>query len=79
MLIEARSAAPGAVLRWSRQALDLLRRGLSFWSGLSLLMCLWVFVGHRLPLVSAILALVALLSCMLIASHLDRSGRITLA
>lgn len=79
MLIEPRSAAPGAVLRWSRQALDLLRRGLSFWSALSLLMCLWVFVGHRLPLVSGILALVALLSCMLIASHLDRSGRITLA
>ena len=79
MLIEPRSAAPGAVLRWSRQAFDLLRRGLGFWSALSLLMCLWMFVGHRFPLVSGILALVALLSCMLIASHLDRSGRITLA
>ncbi|MFM7397112.1 MAG: hypothetical protein ACKO42_08360 [Gammaproteobacteria bacterium] len=79
MLIEPRRAAPGAVLRWSRQAIDLLRRGLGFWSALSLLMCLWMFVGHRLPLLSGILALVALLSCMLIASHLDRSGRISLA
>jgi hypothetical protein len=78
MLIEPRSAAPGAVLRWSRQAIDLLRRGLGFWSVLSLLMCLWMFVGHRFPLVSGILALVALLSCMLIASHVDRSGHISL-
>ncbi|MEY2625627.1 MAG: hypothetical protein RL412_1402 [Pseudomonadota bacterium] len=79
MLIEPRSAAPGALLRWSRQSLDLLRRGLGFWSALSLLMCLWMFVGHRLPLASGILALAALLSCMLIASRLDHSGRITLA
>lgn len=79
MLIEPRSAAPGAVLRWSRQSLGLLRRGLGFWSALSLLMCLWIFVAHRLPLLSGILALVSLLSCMLIAGHLDRRGRITLA
>jgi hypothetical protein len=78
MLIEPRGAAPGAVLRWTRQAIDLLRRGLGFWSVLSLLMCLWMFVGHRFPLVSGILALVALLSCMLIASHVDRSGQISL-
>lgn len=78
MFVEPRSAAPGAVLRWSRQAIELLVRGLGFWSVLSLLMCLWMFLAHRLPLLSGILALVSLLSCMLIAAHLDRRGRITL-
>ena len=79
MLIEPRTAAPGALLRWSRQSLDLLRRGLGFWSALTLLMCLWMFFGHHLPLLSGVLAVSALLSCMLIAARLDRSGRIALA
>jgi hypothetical protein len=41
MLLEPRTAAPGALLRWVRQAWQLLWRGLGFWVGLVLLMCLW--------------------------------------
>ena len=65
--------------RWSRQALDLLWRGFGFWSALTLLMCLWMFVGHHFPLLSGVLAVSALLACMLIAARLDRGGRIVLA
>lgn len=42
MILEPRTAAPGALLRWVRQALQLLWRGLGFWVGLVLLMCLWL-------------------------------------
>lgn len=38
-----------------------------------------MFVGHHLPLVSGVLAVSALLACMLIAAKLDRSGQIRLA
>jgi hypothetical protein len=79
MLIEPQTVARGALLRWSRQAFDLLRRGFGFWSALSLLMCLWMFFGHQLPLLSGILAVAALLACMLIAARLDRSARTELA
>lgn len=79
MLLEPRTAAPGALRRWSRQALDLLWRGLGVWSALTLLMCLWMFFGHHLPLLSGVLAVSALLACMLIAARLDRSERIRLA
>jgi len=79
LLIEPQTASRGAVRRWSRQALDLLWRGFGFWSALTLLMCLWMFVGHHFPLVSGVLAVSALLACMLIAARLDRSGRIVLA
>jgi hypothetical protein len=33
MILEPRTAAPGALLRWVRQALQLLWRGLGFWVG----------------------------------------------
>ncbi|MFM8481249.1 MAG: hypothetical protein ACKOCF_08635, partial [Gammaproteobacteria bacterium] len=56
LLIEPQTASRGAVRRWSRQALDLLWRGFGFWSALTLLMCLWMFVGHHFPLVSGVLA-----------------------
>jgi hypothetical protein len=79
MLIEPRTVGRGAVLRWSRQALDLLQRGFWFWSALSLLMCLWMFFGHHLPLLSGVLAVSALLACVLIAARLDRSARTELA
>ncbi|MBV1694320.1 MAG: hypothetical protein KGP27_07665 [Hyphomicrobiales bacterium] len=79
MLIEPRTAAPGALRRWSRQAFDLLRRGFGFWSALSLLMCLWMFFGHHLPLLSGMLAVSALLACVLIAARLDRSTTTELA
>jgi len=79
MRLEPRTAAPGALLRWSRQALELLWRGLGFWSALTLLMCLWMFFGHHVPLLSGMLAVSALLACMLIAARLDHGGQIRLA
>lgn len=79
MMLEPQAAAPGALLRWLRQALGLLWRGAGFWLALSFLMCLWVFVGHRLPLLSGMLALGALLGSVLIAAELDQGGRVRLA
>jgi hypothetical protein len=79
MMLEPQVAARGALLRWVRQALGLLWRGAGFWLALSLLMCLWVFVGHRFPLLSGMLAMSALLGCILIAAQLDQGGRIRLA
>lgn len=79
MLIEPRQAAPGAVLRWSRQALGLIARGFGFWLGLSLLFCLWMFLGQRLPLLDGILALTAFFASILVAARLDRSGRASLS
>ena len=78
MLIEPRKAAPGAVRRWSWQALQLLWRGRGFWLALSLLMCLGLFFAHRLPVVAGLLAFGALLACMLIAARLDRAGPLRL-
>lgn len=78
MLIGPRKAAPGAVWRWSKQALQLLWRGRGFWLALSLLMCLWLFFAHRLPLVAGGLAFGTLLSCILIAARLDRAGPLRL-
>lgn len=78
VLIEPRAAAPGAVRRWSRQALALLWRGRGFWLALSLLMCLWMFVAHRFPLLDGLLAVGALLAGVLIAAQLDREGPLRL-
>ena len=74
MILEPRTAAPGALLRWVRQALQLLWRGLGFWVGLVLLMCLWLSVVHRFPLLAGLLAFGTLLACILIAARLDRTG-----
>jgi hypothetical protein len=74
MILEPRTAAPGALLRWVRQALQLLWRGLGFWVGLVLLMCLWLSVAHRFPLLAGLLAFGTLLACILIAARLDRTG-----
>jgi hypothetical protein len=74
MLLEPRTAAPGALLRWVRQAWQLLWRGLGFWVGLVLLMCLWLSVAHRFPLLAGLLAFGTLLACILIAARLDRAG-----
>ena len=73
-MIAPRKAAPGAVWRWSRQALQLLWRGRGPWLALSLLMCLWLFFAHRLPLVAGLLAFGTLLSSILVAAQLDRDG-----
>ena len=78
MLVEPRKAAPGALWRWSRQALQLLWRGRGFWLALSLLMCLGLFFVHRLPLIAGLLAFGALLACILIAARLDRAGPLRL-
>lgn len=72
MVIEPRRAEPGALLRWSGQAIRLMFRGLGFWLGLILLLCLWIFAGQRLPLVSGMLALMAFFGSILIAAQLDR-------
>lgn len=74
MILEPRTAAPGALLRWVRQALQLLWRGFGFWVGLVLLMCLWLSVAHRFPLLAGLLAFGTLLACILIAARLDRTG-----
>jgi hypothetical protein len=74
MVIEPRTAAPGALLRWVRQASQLLRRGLGSWVGLVLLMSLWLTVAHRFPLLAGLLAFGTLLACILIAAQLDRTG-----
>jgi len=75
VLLEPRTAAPGALWRWQRQAAELLWRGAGFWLGLSLLMCLTMFAAHRWPLLEGVLAVTSLLACVLIAAEIDRSGR----
>jgi hypothetical protein len=72
MLIEPRKAAPGALLRWSTQALQLIGRGFSFWLGLILIFCLSIFATQRLPLVGGILALAAFFCSTLVAGALDQ-------
>ena len=75
MLLEPRTAAPGALWRWQRQAAELLWRGAGFWLGLSLLMCLTMFAAHRWPLLEGVLAVTSLLACVLIAAEIDRRIR----
>lgn len=72
MLIEPRKADRGSLLRWSRQALELIRRGLSFWIGMMLLASLAIFAGQRVPLVAAMLALTAYFGSIVVAARLDR-------
>lgn len=78
MLIEPREAEPGALWRWTRQASSLIGRAFGFWAGLALLMCLWMFLGQRLPIVDGILALAAFFASILIAAEVDRPQRATL-
>lgn len=78
MLIEPREAEPGALWRWTRQATSLIGRAFGFWMGLALLMCLWMFLGQRLPIVDGILALAAFFASILIAAEVDRPQRATL-
>lgn len=72
MLIEPRQAGPGALLRWSSQAAQLIGRGLGFWAGMMLLACLAIFAGQRLPLVAGVLTLTAYFGSILVAARLDR-------
>jgi hypothetical protein len=76
--IEPRQASPGALLRWSRQALGLLARGFGSWLGLLLLMCLGMFASHRAPLVAGALALAAFFSSIIVAARLDQPRRASL-
>lgn len=73
MLIEPREVPPGALTRWSRQALGLIARGGSVWLGFILLLCLAIFAGQRLPLVSGILALMGFFGSILVAARLDQA------
>lgn len=73
MVIEPRQAAPGALRRWTVQALRLITRGFSVWLGLILLLCLAIFAGQRLPLISGVLALMAFFGSILVAARLDRA------
>ncbi|MCL4721644.1 MAG: hypothetical protein KJ041_06735 [Gammaproteobacteria bacterium] len=75
MLLEPREAAPGALLRWTIQAFGLIARGSGFWLGLTLLLCLAIFVGQRLPLVSGMLALTSFFGSILAAAALDEPAR----
>ena len=79
MVIEPRQAEPGALWRWSRQAIELIGRGFGFWLGLMLLLCLWMFAGQGLPIVDGILALSTFFSSILIAAKLDRAQRTSLS
>lgn len=60
------------MLRWSVQAVGLIRRGLGFWIGMTLLVCLAIFAGQRLPLVAGVLALTAYFGSVVVAARLDR-------
>ncbi len=79
MLLEPRQAAPGALLRWSAQAVELIARGAGFWLGLMLLLCLAIFASQRLPLLGGMLALMAFFGSTLAAAALDQPGSATLA
>jgi len=79
MVIEPRQAEPRAIWRWSRQAIQLVGRGFSFWLGLTALVCLWMFMGQRLPILDAILALSTFFASILIAAQLDRQRFATLS
>ena len=79
MLIEPRRAAPGALRRWSLQALGLILRGAGVWLGLIVLLCLGIFAGQRLPLVSGLLALMAFFGSVLVAARLDEADEPTIS
>ncbi|MBN8279304.1 MAG: hypothetical protein J0M16_01715 [Gammaproteobacteria bacterium] len=74
MVIEPRRAAPGALRRWCWQAVGLIARGAGVWLGFIVLLCLAIFAGQRLPLVSGILALLGFFASVLAAARLDASG-----
>ena len=73
MVFMPRQAAPGALRRWSLQAFRLISRGLGVWLGLIVLLCLAIFAGQRLPLVSGVLALMAYFGSILVAARVDQS------
>lgn len=54
MRIDPRVVGLSALRRWMRQALELLWRGAGFWLALSLLMCLWMFMAHRTPILGGV-------------------------
>ena len=73
MIVEPRQVPPGALFRWTGQALQLIARGAGAWLGLILLLCLAIFAGQRLPLLSGILSLLALLGSILVAARVDQT------
>jgi hypothetical protein len=79
VLLEPRKAGPRALRRWSLQALQLMVRGIGFWLGMVLLLCLAIFAGQRLPLVGGVLALAGFFGSIIVAAALDRADRTTAA
>ena len=79
MVVEPRQAAPGALKRWSAQSLGLIARGRGVWLGLLLLLCLAIFAGQRLPLVSGMLALMGFFGSILVAARMDQAEEATIS
>ena len=73
MVIEPKLVEAGAIRRWSRQALQLLRRGFSAWAAITMLLCLWMFLGHRIPILDSTLALTAFFGGIVVAARIDRA------
>lgn len=59
--------------------MQLILRGLGFWLGMMLLLCLAIFAGQRLPLVAGVLALSAFFASVIVAARLDRAQRANLS
>lgn len=74
MLIEPRQVEPGALPRWSRQAVALITRGATWWLAIALLFCLAMFLGQRTPLLLGVLALSSFFAGIIVAARLDRPG-----
>ncbi|HPF28080.1 MAG TPA: hypothetical protein P5528_00490 [Steroidobacteraceae bacterium] len=74
MVIEPRLVEPGAIRRWTRQAFGLLRRGFSVWAAITALLCLWMFLGQRIPILDATLALSAFFGGVIVAARLDQNS-----
>src|SRR5882757_4439269 len=79
MVIEPRQVEPGAIRRWSREALQLIGRGWLFWLAMMLLLCLCMFLGQRWPLLNGMLGLAGFFASILVAARLDRSEVTTLS
>lgn len=70
---EPRQADPGALPRWSVQAIQLMLRGFGSWAGLMLLLCLAIFAGQHFPLVAGVLALAAFFASVIVAARMDQA------
>ena len=79
MVLEPRVVEAGAVRRWSRQALQLLQRGFGVWAALTVMLCFWMFLGQRIPILDATLALATFFGGVVVAARLDRADIVSFA